>query len=84
MIGSGQGIGREYTIGEFSINVNAIAAGLVLSEAGKLRNQERIDFLRSLPKDLLGTLIFPCSDESDLVAGKTIIVDGGQAFLTRM
>ena len=75
-------------LGEFSINVNAIAPGFVLSEAGRLRSQEKIDFYRSqrsirkdiFPKDLLGTLVFLCSDESDLITGQTIIVDGGQAF----
>jgi len=86
LISMTRALARE--LGEFSINVNAIAPGLVLSEAGKLRSQERIDSLRNqrsikkdiLPKDLLGTLVFLCSDESDLITGQTIIVDGGQVF----
>ena len=86
LISMTRALARE--LGEFFINVNAIAPGFVLSEAGKLRGQERIDFYRSQrsirkdlhPKDLLGTLVFLCSDESDMISGQTIIVDGGQAF----
>ena len=86
LIAMTRALARE--LGEFGINVNAIAPGFVLSEAGKLRSQEKIDFYRNqrslkkdiFPRDLLGTLIFLCSEESTLITGQTIIVDGGQAF----
>jgi NAD(P)-dependent dehydrogenase (short-subunit alcohol dehydrogenase family) len=86
LISMTRALARE--LGEFNINVNAIAPGLVLSDAGKLRGQVRIDNMRNqrsikkdiLPGDLLGTLVFLCSDESDMITGQTIIVDGGQAF----
>jgi NAD(P)-dependent dehydrogenase (short-subunit alcohol dehydrogenase family) len=33
---------------------------------------------RGKPEDLVGTLLFLCSDRSDFITGQTILVDGGQ------
>jgi NAD(P)-dependent dehydrogenase (short-subunit alcohol dehydrogenase family) len=33
-----------------------------------------------LPEDLLGTLLYLASADSDFVTGQTIVVDGGGAF----
>ena len=33
------------------------------------------------PKDLVGTVVFLASDDSDFVCGETIVVDGGIAFI---
>jgi NAD(P)-dependent dehydrogenase (short-subunit alcohol dehydrogenase family) len=32
------------------------------------------------PEDLLGTLVFLCSSDSDFMTGQTIVVDGGSVF----
>lgn len=75
------------------INVNAIAPGFTLSEGvmgkkGKSISEE-IEHEKSIrciqkamyPKDLVGTVIFLASDDSDFICGETIIVDGGIAFI---
>jgi|SoiMethySBSTD1v2_1073268.scaffolds.fasta_scaffold242249_5 NAD(P)-dependent dehydrogenase (short-subunit alcohol dehydrogenase family) len=33
-----------------------------------------------LPRDLVGTLIYLASDDSDFVTGQTIVVDGGSVM----
>lgn len=86
LIAMTRALARE--LGQFNINVNAIAPGFTLSEAGKLRDPEYAKMLaniRSLkrdlyPKDLAGTVVFLCSDDSDSITGQTIVVDGGSVF----
>ncbi len=86
LIAMTRALARE--LGQFNINVNAIAPGFTLSEAGKLRDAEYIKMLanmRSLkrdlyPKDLAGTVVFLCSEDSDSITGQTIVVDGGSVF----
>jgi NAD(P)-dependent dehydrogenase (short-subunit alcohol dehydrogenase family) len=34
----------------------------------------------AVPEDLIGTLIFLCSAESDFITGQTIVVDGGSVM----
>lgn len=76
-----------------NINVNTIAPGLTLSEGvvsgGGFVNQEGWEQARVArctqknlyPEDLVGTLIFLASDDSDSICGQTIVVDGGVAFV---
>ncbi len=76
-----------------NINVNSLAPGLTLSEGViSQRGQptpERLAQVKAMrcvqkdiyPKDLVGTLLFLASDDSDFVCGQTIMVDGGDAFL---
>ena len=75
-------------LGQFGITVNAIAPGYVLHEGttktDQGRNQQVIP-LRALaraetPQDLLGTVVFLVSRESDFITGQTIVVDGGEVF----
>jgi len=75
-------------LGEFNINVNAIAPGQTLSEANLKRgdrvdaNSLRIRLLkkRLYPEDLVGTIIYLSSSDSDMMTGQVLLVDGGTAF----
>ena len=75
-------------LGESGICVNSLAPGLTMSssilqnEDHIARTRERVIASRAIkrdamPEDLLGALIFLCSDESSFVTGQTIAVDGG-------
>ena len=84
VIGLTRSLARE--LGEYNINVNAVAPGLTMSmdevsEARMAQNQQRVQ-ARALkrtevPQDLVGTAIFLCSPESDFMTGQTLVVDGG-------
>ena len=74
-------------LGADGICVNTIAPGFTESEmAGEHAkySQPTIDsrcFKRpETPEDLVGTLVFLCSAESDFVTGQTIVVDGGSVL----
>ncbi|MFQ6015874.1 MAG: SDR family NAD(P)-dependent oxidoreductase [Anaerolineae bacterium] len=76
-------------LGDYGINVNAIAPGFVLSEASKkLAGPELAEAIASRqcfkrseqPEDLAGTLVFLASDDSDFLTGQTLTVDGGTSF----
>ncbi|WP_338603069.1 3-oxoacyl-ACP reductase family protein [Sulfolobus tengchongensis] len=88
VIGLTRVLARE--MGEYNINVNAIAPGLTVTKATLKLNQptylESRKETRSIkrdqtPEDLVGTLIFLASDDSDFITGQTIVVDGGSVFL---
>jgi NAD(P)-dependent dehydrogenase (short-subunit alcohol dehydrogenase family) len=75
-------------LGPYNVCVNAIAPGLTMSEA-VIDNPEwtgapntatvasRAIRRDQTPTDLLGTLLYLCSDDSNFVTGQTIAVDGG-------
>jgi NAD(P)-dependent dehydrogenase (short-subunit alcohol dehydrogenase family) len=79
-------ISRE--LGEHGICVNTLAPGYTLSETG-LKNTVHVEQSRAAavqrraikrdeyPQDLVGTLIYLCSGDSDFVTGQVIAVDGG-------
>lgn len=76
-------------LGSYGITVNAIAPGYVLHkgtiETDRGRNDQVIQ-LRPLgrtqtPDDLLGTILFLASHDSDFITGQTIVVDGGEVFV---
>jgi len=75
-------------LGPHGIAVNSLSPGYILSDTG-LENsvhveEERIPVRNSrafkrdaYPEDLLGTLIFLASSDSDFITGQSIVVDGG-------
>jgi 3-oxoacyl-[acyl-carrier protein] reductase len=85
VIGFTRALARE--LGPDNIAVNAITPGLTLSspqQQAVLTSQQLQDrrkkrcFQRDqLPQDLVGTVIFLSSEDSDFITGQTINVDGG-------
>jgi NAD(P)-dependent dehydrogenase (short-subunit alcohol dehydrogenase family) len=79
-------ISRE--LGEYGICVNTLAPGYTLSDTG-LTNTVHVEASRAgavqrralkrdeYPEDLLGTLIFLASSDSDFMTGQVLAVDGG-------
>ncbi len=92
IIGLTRSMARE--LGEYGIKVNAIAPGAVLSEdpsdkaaleARMARLDKELIPRRSLkfheyPEQLVGTVIFLASSDSDFITGQTIVVDGGDVM----
>ena len=84
VIGLSRVMARE--LGEYGIAVNCLAPGLTLSE-GVRESGDPVTismvpkaraFTRDMqPDDLVGTLIFFCTADSDFVTGQTMVVDGG-------
>lgn len=88
VIGLTRCIARE--VGDFNICINAVAPGLTLSldnvdEAGmesyKQRAQTACIKRVETPQDLVGTIVFLSSAESDFITGQTIAVNGGSAMI---
>jgi len=77
-------------LGPWGINVNAIAPGVTMTEATKKIVPEEMasalimfSALRKplQPDDLTGTAVFLASEDSDLMTGQTLVVDGGMIML---
>ena len=76
-------------LGPFGIRVNSLRPGLVKTGKALLVPEERYDQTASeralqrdlLPEDLVGPLVFLCSDEARMVTGHALLVDGGQIFV---
>jgi NAD(P)-dependent dehydrogenase (short-subunit alcohol dehydrogenase family) len=75
-------------LGREKINVNAIAPGNTMSDAGKLLTPEDSPFVKLLeatvamrvrgqPDELVGTLLLLCSAAGDWITGQVLHVDGG-------
>lgn len=89
VIGFTRSMARE--MGEYGINVNALAPGYTLSmEDEDIDDVVRATDLRSVsnrplsrseqPEDLVGTVAFLCSSDSDFITGQTLTVDGGNTM----
>lgn len=87
VVGLTRALARE--LGQFNITVNAIAPGYTLTEAARAMENPNyaLDRLKrrsiqrdEVPEDLVGTMIYLCSDASDFVTGQTILVNGGDIF----
>jgi 3-oxoacyl-[acyl-carrier protein] reductase len=86
-IGFTRTLARE--LGEYSINVNALAPGNTLSEENPteetIRLRQSSAGLRALkrvqvPQDVVGAMLFLASPLSDFMTGQTVNVDGGISF----
>jgi len=75
-------------LGPYGIAVNSLSPGYILSDTGLANaahvEDERIPVRNSrafkrdaYPEDLLGTLVYLASNDSDFVTGQSIVVDGG-------
>ena len=76
-------------LGEYGVRVNAITPGLTSSEMVQeiypaemlaARAQSRVFRREQHPEDLVGTVLFLCSDASAFITGQTLNVDGGAHF----
>jgi NAD(P)-dependent dehydrogenase (short-subunit alcohol dehydrogenase family) len=86
MIAFTRSLSRE--LGQHGIAVNSLSPGYILSDTG-LENSTHVEEERlpvrnsrafkrdAYPEDLLGTLVFLASSDSDFVTGQSIVVDGG-------
>ncbi|MCL4368833.1 MAG: SDR family oxidoreductase [Actinobacteria bacterium] len=84
VVGFTRALARE--VGPFKINVNAVAPGLVLTEAStSMTPQELIDGTMAtqalkVPQDpahIVGVVQVLAATESDYMTGQTLVVDGG-------
>lgn len=90
VIGFSRALARE--LGRFGITVNTVSPGLVWNESSRRVDREKKLPFRSLaeaarqgraiPKDLLeedlvGTIVYLCSNDSNMLTGQLINVDGG-------
>lgn len=86
IVGFTRTLARE--LGDYNININAIAPGSTLSEEPTpeaIAYRQRVVARRSIkrvqmPQDLIGTLLFLASGDSDFITGQTIVVDGGEVM----
>ena len=89
VIGLTRALARE--VGGDGINVNAITPGLTIADENQRRmlseeylaprRQARAFKRDQYPEDLVGTVVFLASSESDFITGQTLNVDGGTWML---
>ena len=87
VVGLTRSLSRE--VGDFNITVNCLAPGSILSapdDPDAVNIAKRTANTRSLkrvgyPSDLVGTVIFLSSSESDFMTGQTLVVNGGGKFV---
>jgi 3-oxoacyl-[acyl-carrier protein] reductase len=76
-------------LGPSGIRVNCLSPGLIRTgrahfvpeERYQRTAQERALQREMTPDDLIGPLVFLCSDDAAMVTGHTLVVDGGQIFV---
>lgn len=74
-------------LGDDNICVNAVAPGFTESEMADEHAKQSGATVASrcfkraeTPEDVVGSVIFLCSGESDFITGQTLVVDGGSVF----
>lgn len=88
VVGFTRTLARE--LGDFGITVNTLTPGSTLSEPQD--NAKAVEFRQSgvatrclkrvqIPADLVGAMVFLCSNESDFMTGQTMVVDGGNMMI---
>ena len=80
--------GLATALGEFNINVNAVAPGLIMTEAMQATySQEFYEQLVATkqlihksvqPEDIAGGVLFLASDEADKITGQTLAINAGE------
>lgn len=87
VIGITRGVANE--LGDYNVNVNAISPSSVQTEIPRetVTREGALQFAQGQalkrvesPADLVGTVIFLASKDSDFITGQTINVDGGMRF----
>lgn len=75
-------------LGDYGICVNSIAPGFVVTEGRQVdpeyerrRNQQRCFKRSQVEADVVGTVLFLASSESDYMTGQLLSIDGGTQFL---
>jgi NAD(P)-dependent dehydrogenase (short-subunit alcohol dehydrogenase family) len=75
-------------VGQYGICVNSVAPGFTLTEGRQVdpeyerrRNQQRCIQRSQVEEDVLGTVLFLASSESDFMTGQVLCIDGGSHFL---
>ena len=77
-----------WALGDFNINVNAVAPGLVMTEAmqgayppefyEELVATKQLIHKRVEPEDVAAAVLFMASDEADKITGQTLAVNAGE------
>lgn len=83
VVGFTQGIAKE--VGGASINVNAIAPGVIMTDMTKDYTKAELDELagcaalgrNGAPEDIANAVRFLASDEAKFITGQCLVVDGG-------
>jgi len=75
-------------LGDYNIGVNTIAPGFTVTEGRqvdpeyeRVRNEARCFKRTQVEGDLVGTVLFLASPDSDFMTGQLLLVDGGGSFL---
>ena len=78
-------------LGKDSIHVNCVAPGFTMSDGVK-SHPEVVEKLRDVsvaartiqrdqvPEDVVGAVVFLCTQAADFITGQTMVIDGGQYF----
>ena len=78
-------------VGDTGILVNTVAPGFTMSD-GVLANPVQVQKLQEIsvkarviqrdqfPSDVVGAIVFFCSDDSSFITGQSLVVDGGAFF----
>jgi 3-oxoacyl-[acyl-carrier protein] reductase len=79
--------GLAWALGEFNINVNAVAPGLVMTEAMQAAFNAKYSEMvvghqllkrKIEPEDVAAAVLFLASDEAAMITGQTLAVNGGE------